>query len=97
MIGAGSASGLLVAFPSVIVVCEVMIALHAKDRAGACSLVAASSLSLDYKQRATFASLRCCLSKGLPLPFVNDGGSNLAVFFLYVVAVHLPQGLFLIN
>jgi cell division protein FtsW len=62
----------------VIVVCGMMIALHAKDRAGlllGCGIVSLLGLQAAVNIGVTTSLLP---NKGLPLPFVSYGGSNLA-------------------
>lgn len=62
----------------VIIVCGMMIALHAKDRPGL--LLGAGIVSLLGLQAAVNIGVTTSLlpNKGLPLPFVSYGGSNLA-------------------
>src|SRR5436305_6514594 len=62
----------------VIVVCGMMIALHAKDRFGL--LLGCGVVSLVVLQAAVNIGVTTSLlpNKGLPLPFVSYGGSNLA-------------------
>ena len=62
----------------VIIVCGLMIALHAKDRAGL--LLGSGMVSLLGLQAAVNIGVTTSLlpNKGLPLPFVSYGGSNLA-------------------
>jgi len=62
----------------VIIVCGLMIALHAKDRAGL--LLGSGLVSLLGLQAAVNIGVTTSLlpNKGLPLPFVSYGGSNLA-------------------
>jgi cell division protein FtsW len=62
----------------VIIVCGLMIALHAKDRAGL--LLGSGIVSLLALQAAVNIGVTTSLlpNKGLPLPFVSYGGSNLA-------------------
>ncbi len=62
----------------VIIVCGLMIALHAKDRAGL--LLGTGIVSLLGLQAAVNIGVTTSLlpNKGLPLPFVSYGGSNLA-------------------
>src|SRR5947209_5290695 len=62
----------------VIIVCGLMIALHAKDRAGL--LLGSGSVSLLGLQVVVNIGVTTSLlpNKGLPLPFVSYGGSNLA-------------------
>jgi cell division protein FtsW len=62
----------------VIVVCGTMIALHAKDRFGlllACGVVSLLALQAAVNIGVTTSLLP---NKGLPLPFISYGGSNLA-------------------
>lgn len=62
----------------VIVVCGLMIALHAKDRFGlllGCGLVSLLALQAAVNIGVTTSLLP---NKGLPLPFISYGGSNLA-------------------
>jgi cell division protein FtsW len=61
----------------VIIVCGIMIALHAKDRFGL--LVATGIVGLIGLQAAVNIGVTTSLlpNKGLPLPFVSYGGSNL--------------------
>ena len=70
---------LLVVFLFVaIIVCGMMIALHAKDRFGL--LLGSGIVSLLGLQAAVNIGVTTSLlpNKGLPLPFVSYGGSNLA-------------------
>jgi cell division protein FtsW len=62
----------------VIIVCGLMIALHAKDRQGL--LLGAGIVSLLGLQAAVNIGVTTSLlpNKGLPLPFISYGGSNLA-------------------
>lgn len=62
----------------VIIVCGMMIALHAKDRMGL--LLGTGIVSLLGLQAAVNIGVTTSLlpNKGLPLPFVSYGGSNLA-------------------
>jgi cell division protein FtsW len=62
----------------VIIVCGLMIALHAKDRAGL--LLGSGIVSLLGLQAAVNIGVTTSLlpNKGLPLPFISYGGSNLA-------------------
>jgi cell division protein FtsW len=62
----------------VIIVCGTMIALHAKDRFGL--LLASGVVSLLALQAAVNIGVTTSLlpNKGLPLPFISYGGSNLA-------------------
>jgi cell division protein FtsW len=62
----------------VIIVCGMMIALHAKDRFGlllGCGIVSLIGLQAAVNIGVTTSLLP---NKGLPLPFVSYGGSNLA-------------------
>jgi len=62
----------------VIVVCGMMIALHAKDRFGlllGCGVVSLLALQAAVNIGVTTSLLP---NKGLPLPFISYGGSNLA-------------------
>ncbi|MEP6809476.1 MAG: putative lipid II flippase FtsW [Chthoniobacterales bacterium] len=63
----------------VIIVCGMMIALHAKDRLGL--LLGAGIVSLLGLQAALNIGVTTSLlpNKGLPLPFISYGGSNLVV------------------
>ena len=75
----GLRMSLLVVFLFVaIIVCGLMIALHAKDRAGL--LLGTGIVSLLALQAAVNIGVTTSLlpNKGLPLPFVSYGGSNLA-------------------
>jgi cell division protein FtsW len=61
----------------VIIVCGIMIALHAKDRFGlllACGVVSLLALQAAMNIGVTTSLLP---NKGLPLPFISYGGSNL--------------------
>ena len=62
----------------VIIVCGMMIALHAKDRLGL--LLGSGVVSLLALQAAVNIGVTTSLlpNKGLPLPFISYGGSNLA-------------------
>ena len=62
----------------VIIVCGMMIALHARDRYGL--LLGAGIVSLLALQAAVNIGVTTSLlpNKGLPLPFISYGGSNLA-------------------
>ena len=62
----------------VIIVCGMMIALHAKDRFG--MLLSSGIVSLLALQAAVNIGVTTSLlpNKGLPLPFISYGGSNLA-------------------
>jgi len=61
----------------VIIVCGMMIALHAKDRFGL--LIGCGIVSLLALQAAVNIGVATSLlpNKGLPLPFISYGGSNL--------------------
>jgi cell division protein FtsW len=62
----------------VIIVCGVMIALHARDRFGlllGCGIVSLLTLQAAVNIGVTTSLLP---NKGLPLPFISYGGSNLA-------------------
>jgi cell division protein FtsW len=61
----------------VIIVCGTMIALHAKDRFGlllGCGVVSLLALQAAVNIGVTTSLLP---NKGLPLPFISSGGSNL--------------------
>jgi cell division protein FtsW len=61
----------------VIIVCGFMIALHAKDRFGlllGCGVVSLLALQAAVNIGVTTSLLP---NKGLPLPFISYGGSNL--------------------
>jgi len=62
----------------VVIVCGIMIALHAKDRFGL--LTAIGVVCLLALQAAVNIGVTTSLlpNKGLPLPFISYGGSNLA-------------------
>ncbi|MFN2477258.1 MAG: putative lipid II flippase FtsW [Chthoniobacterales bacterium] len=62
----------------VIIVCGTMIALHAKDRVGL--LLGTGIVALLALQAAVNIGVTTSLlpNKGLPLPFISYGGSNLA-------------------
>jgi cell division protein FtsW len=62
----------------VIIICGITIALHAKDRFGL--LVGCGIVSLLALQAAVNIGVTTSLlpNKGLPLPFISYGGSNLA-------------------
>ena len=62
----------------IIIVCGTMIALHARDRFGL--LLGTGILSLLSLQAAVNIGVTTSLlpNKGLPLPFISYGGSNLA-------------------
>jgi cell division protein FtsW len=62
----------------VIIICGITIALHAKDRFGlllGCGIVALLALQAAVNIGVTTSLLP---NKGLPLPFISYGGSNLA-------------------
>src|SRR5215470_5170141 len=61
----------------VVIVCGIMVALHAKDRFGL--LTATGIVSLLALQAAVNIGVTTSLlpNKGLPLPFISYGGSNL--------------------
>src|SRR5262249_35378839 len=62
----------------VIIVCGIMIALHARDRFGlllGCGIVALLALQAAVNIGVTTSLLP---NKGFPLPFISYGGSNLA-------------------
>jgi len=62
----------------VIIVCGIMIALHAKDRFGlllGCGVISLLGLQAAVNMGVTTSLLP---NKGLPLPFISYGGSNLA-------------------
>ncbi len=78
----------------VIVVCGMMIALHAKDRVGlllACGVVSLLGLQAAVNIGVTTSLLP---NKGLPLPFVSYGGSNLVacLFGVGLLLEHLSSG-----
>src|SRR5439155_13768644 len=61
-----------------IIVCGIMIALHARDRFGlllGCGIVSLFALQAAVNIGVTTSLLP---NKGLPLPFISYGGSNLA-------------------
>ena len=62
----------------VIIVCGIMIALHSRDRFGL--LLGSGIISLLALQAAVNIGVTTSLlpNKGLPLPFISYGGSNLA-------------------
>ncbi len=68
----------------VVIVCGMMIALHAKDRFGL--LLACGIISLIGLQAAVNIGMTTSLlpNKGLPLPFISYGGSNLMACLLSV-------------
>src|SRR3954462_851439 len=66
----------------VIIVCGIMIALHARDRFGlllGCGIVSLLALQAAVNIGVTTSLLP---NKGLPLPFISYGGSNLAACLL---------------
>ena len=68
---------LVVFFFIVIIVCGIMIALHARDRFGlllGCGIVSLLALQAAVNIGVTTSLLP---NKGLPLPFISYGGSNL--------------------
>src|SRR4051794_10021698 len=68
----------------IIIVCGMMIALHAKDRFGmllGCGIVSLLALQAAVNIGVTTSLLP---NKGLPLPFISYGGSNLAACFFGV-------------
>ena len=71
-----------------IIVCGMLVALHAKDRFGL--LVACGITSLLGLQAAVNIGVTTSLlpNKGLPLPFISYGGSNL-VARLFCVGILL--------
>lgn len=72
----------------VIIVCGMMIALHAKDRLGlllACGIISLLGLQAAVNMGVTLSLLP---NKGLPLPFISYGGSNL-VACLFSVGILL--------
>ena len=80
----------------VIIVCGTLIALHAKDRFGL--LLGAGIVALLALQAAVNIGVTTSLlpNKGLPLPFISYGGSNLAAC-LFMVGLLLSiyrQGVF---
>ncbi|MFZ1217715.1 MAG: putative lipid II flippase FtsW [Chthoniobacterales bacterium] len=81
----GLRMSLLVVFMFVvIIVCGMMIALHAKDRFGlllGCGIVSLLGLQAAVNIGVTTSLLP---NKGLPLPFVSYGGSNLAACLFLV-------------
>ena len=69
---------LVVFFFIVIIVCGIMISLHARDRFGlllGCGIVSLLALQAAVNIGVTTSLLP---NKGLPLPFISYGGSNLA-------------------
>ena len=71
----------------VIIVCGIMIALHARDRFGL--LLGSGIISLLALQAAVNIGVTTSLlpNKGLPLPFISYGGSNLAACMFGVGAL----------
>jgi cell division protein FtsW len=62
----------------VIILCGIMIALHARDRFGqllGCGIISVLALQAAVNIGVTTSLLP---NKGLPLPFISYGGSNLA-------------------
>ena len=80
----------------VIIVCGTLIALHAKDRFGL--LLGAGIVSLLALQAAVNIGVTTSLlpNKGLPLPFISYGGSNLAacLFMIGLLVSIYRQGVF---
>ena len=79
----------------VIIVCGIMIALHARDRFGlllGCGLVSLLALQAAVNIGVTTSLLP---NKGLPLPFISYGGSNLAacMFAIGVLVNIYRQGI----
>src|SRR2546429_5616093 len=78
----------------VVIVCGIVIALHAKDRFGL--LAASGVVSLLALQAAVNIGVTTSLlpNKGLPLPFISYGGSNLAacMFAIGVLVNIFRQG-----
>ena len=75
---------LVVFFFIVIIVCGIMIALHARDRFGlllGCGIVSLLALQAAVNIGVTTSLLP---NKGLPLPFISYGGSNLVAFMFGV-------------
>ena len=79
----------------VIIVCGIMIALHARDRFGL--LLGGGIVSLIALQAAVNIGVTTSLlpNKGLPLPFISYGGSNLAacMFAIGVLVNIYRQGI----
>src|SRR6266513_1647015 len=79
----------------VIIVCGLLIALHAKDRHGL--LLGSGIVSLLGLQAAVNIGVTTSLlpNKGLPLPFISYGGSNLAacMFAIGVLVNIYRQGI----
>src|ERR1700730_4623624 len=67
----------------VVIVCGIMVALHAKDRFGL--LTATGVISLIALQAAVNIGVTTSLlpNKGLPLPFISYGGSNLVACLVW--------------
>lgn len=79
----------------VIIVCGIMIALHARDRFGlllGCGIVSLLALQAAVNIGVTTSLLP---NKGLPLPFISYGGSNLAacMFAIGVLVNIYRQGI----
>jgi cell division protein FtsW len=79
----------------VIIVCGIMIALHARDRFGlllGCGIVSLLALQAAINIGVTTSLLP---NKGLPLPFISYGGSNLAacMFAIGVLVNIYRQGI----
>jgi cell division protein FtsW len=79
----------------VIIVCGIMIALHARDRFGlllGCGIVSLLALQAAFNIGVTTSLLP---NKGLPLPFISYGGSNLAacMFAIGVLVNIYRQGI----
>jgi len=81
----GLRASLLVVFLFVvIIVCGMMIALHAKDRFGlllGCGVVSLLALQAAVNIGVTTSLLP---NKGLPLPFISYGGSNLVASLFWI-------------
>jgi len=80
----------------VIIVCGTMIALHAKDRFGlllGCAVVSLMALQAAVNIGVTTSLLP---NKGLPLPFISYGGSNLVacMFGIGLLLNVYRQGIF---
>ncbi|HSH38633.1 MAG TPA: FtsW/RodA/SpoVE family cell cycle protein, partial [Chthoniobacterales bacterium] len=80
----------------VIIICGTLIALHAKDRFGL--LLGCGITSLLALQAAVNIGVTTSLlpNKGLPLPFISYGGSNLAacLFGIGILLSIYRQGVF---
>jgi cell division protein FtsW len=80
----------------VIIICGTLIALHAKDRFGL--LLGCGITSLLALQAAVNIGVTTSLlpNKGLPLPFISYGGSNLAacLFCIGILLSIYRQGIF---